>query len=64
LTASGEYYYNMGNSIMRDEDLMIYIETQRYFFNSGSPIEGTVFVTAKHNYRFDALLLRIEGTPS
>ncbi len=54
----------MGNSIMRDEDLMIYIETQRYFFNSGSPIEGTVFVTAKHNYRFDALLLRIEGTPS
>lgn len=51
----------MGNSSNRDHDLVIYIETEKNFYNSGSNIEGVVFVQAKKNFAFDALYLRVEG---
>jgi hypothetical protein len=52
----------MGNSSSRDSGLTIYIETYKEIYNSGSNIEGVVFVEAKKNYQFDALYLRVEGT--
>jgi hypothetical protein len=51
----------MGNSSTRDTDLLIYIETEKSFYNSGSNIDGVVFVEAKRNFAFDALLVRVEG---
>ena len=54
----------MGNSSSRDSDLTIYIETEKQYYNSGSNIEGVVFVDAKTNFQFNALYLRIEGTSS
>jgi hypothetical protein len=51
----------MGNSSSRDKDLTIYIETAQNFYNSGSAIEGTVFVEAKRNFSFNALYIRVEG---
>lgn len=52
----------MGNSSTRDKDLLIYIETEKSFYNSGSNIDGVVFVEAKRNFSFDALYVRVEGT--
>jgi hypothetical protein len=54
----------MGNSSNRDKDLTIYIETEKSFYNSGSNIDGVVFVEAKKNFAFDALYIRVEGTPA
>jgi hypothetical protein len=51
----------MGNSSTRDKDLLIYIETEKSFYNSGSNIDGVVFVEAKRNFSFDALYVRVEG---
>jgi hypothetical protein len=33
------------------------------FYNSGSSIQGAVLVEALRNFKFDALYIRIEGTP-
>ncbi len=52
----------MGNSYRRDKDLSIYIETTKPFYNSGSTIEGVVFVKAFKNFTFDALYIRVDGT--
>lgn len=49
----------MGNSSNRDKDLTIYIETEKSFYNSGSNIDGVVFVEAKKNFTFDALYIRV-----
>ena len=51
----------MGNSNSRDKNLKIHIETDKAFYNSGSTIEGVVFVQAGNNFSFDALYIRIEG---
>jgi hypothetical protein len=51
----------MGNSSYRSSDLVIYIETEKQYYNSGSNIEGVVFVEAKTNFQFDALYIRVEG---
>lgn len=51
----------MGNSSYRNPDLLIYIETEKQYYNSGSNIEGVVFVEAKTNFQFDALFIRVEG---
>ena len=51
----------MGNSSTRDSDLTIYIETEKPYYNSGSFIEGVVFVEAKKHFAFDALYIRVEG---
>lgn len=52
-------YIIMGNSSNRDKDLTIYIETEKSFYNSGSNIDGVVFVEAKKNFTFDALYIRV-----
>jgi hypothetical protein len=52
----------MGNGYNRDKDLKIHIETSKPFYNSGSTIEGVVFVQAYKNFTYDALYIRIEGT--
>jgi hypothetical protein len=52
----------MGNTNPDSKALKIYIETEKQFYNSGSSIEGVVFIEAAENFRFDALYLRIEGT--
>lgn len=52
----------MGNTNAENKNLRIYIETEKQFYNSGSSIEGVVFVEALENFKFDALYLRIEGT--
>jgi hypothetical protein len=31
------------------------------YYNSGSSIQGAVFIEALENFRFDALYIRIEG---
>ena len=49
----------MGNSYHRDPDLKVHIETSKPFYNSGSTIEGVVFVQALKNFTFDALYIRI-----
>jgi hypothetical protein len=49
----------MGNSHPRNNKLKIYIETEKPFFNSGSTIEGVVFVECQQNFTFDALSIRI-----
>lgn len=49
----------MGNSYKRDKNLSIYIETSKPFYNSGSTIEGVVFVKAFTNFKFDALYIRV-----
>ena len=51
----------MGNTEPESKELKIYIETEKPFYNSGSSIEGVVFVEALNNFKFDALFLRIEG---
>lgn len=51
----------MGNSSTRDKDLLIYIETDKSFYNSGSNIDGVVFIEARRNFAFDALYIRVEG---
>lgn len=51
----------MGNSSSRDKNLIIYIETDKTFYNSGSNIDGVVFVEAITNFTFDALYIRVEG---
>jgi hypothetical protein len=51
----------MGNSYQRDKDLSIYIETTKPFYNSGSTIEGVVFVKAFKNFTFDGLYIRVDG---
>ena len=51
----------MGNTNPDNKELKIYIETEKQFYNSGSSIEGVVFVESRDNYKFDALYLRIEG---
>lgn len=49
----------MGNSYQRNKNLSIYIETAKPFYNSGSSIEGVVFVKAFQNFTFDALYIRV-----
>jgi len=39
----------------------MHIETEKQFYNSGSSIEGVLFIEALTNFHFDALYLRIEG---
>lgn len=52
----------MGNSEPeKDPRLSIFIETEKTFYNSGSIIQGVVFVNALQNFSFDALYIRIEG---
>ena len=53
--------YWMGNSIPVNPKLNIHIETEKPFYNSGSNIEGVVFVDAKDDFDFDALYIRVEG---
>lgn len=52
----------MGNTNYQSRQLKIDIETEKQFYNSGSSIEGVVFVEAGQNFNFDALYIRIEGT--
>lgn len=49
----------MGNSEPSNSKLNTYIETEKPFYNSGSFIQGTVFVEAKDNFQFDALFIRV-----
>lgn len=51
----------MGNTNPQNSKLKIFIETEKHFYNSGSSIEGVVFVEALENFKFDALYIRIEG---
>lgn len=51
----------MGNSNNTNSKLKTHIETEKLFYNSGSVIEGAVFVHAMDNFQFDALYIRIEG---
>ena len=39
----------------------MHIETEMEYYNSGSSIQGAVFIEALENFRFDALYIRIEG---
>jgi hypothetical protein len=52
----------MGNTFGYHKNLNVFIETERPYYNSGSSIEGTIFVEVKNNCTFNALYLRIEGT--
>jgi len=52
----------MGNRYSSSKSLKFFIETEKPYYNSGSSIEGTIFVEAKKNFSFDALYIRIEGT--
>lgn len=52
----------MGNTDPSNSKLKVFIDTDHDFYNSGSVINGTVFVDATDNFLFDALYIRIEGT--
>ena len=51
----------MGNSNPANPKLNLHIETEKPFYNSGSVVEGVVFVDAKDVFHFDALYIRVEG---
>lgn len=53
--------FEMGNSEPLNSKLRVYIETEKPFYNSGSVINGAVFVEAYDNFQFDALYIRVEG---
>lgn len=52
----------MGNTDPSNSKLKVHIDTENDFYNSGSVINGTVFVNALDNFQFDALYIRVEGT--
>jgi hypothetical protein len=49
----------MGNTNHSNSGLKIYIETEKEFYNSGSSIEGVVFIEADKDFNFNALYIRI-----
>ena len=49
----------MGNTEPSNKKLKVYIDREHEFYNSGSVINGTVFVDALENFQFDALYIRI-----
>jgi hypothetical protein len=49
----------MGNTNPQNGKLKMHIETEKQFYNSGSSIEGVVFVEAGDNFKFDALYIRV-----
>lgn len=49
----------MGNSDPSTGNIRIHIDTDSDFYNSGSTIEGAVFIDIHGNFHFDALYIRI-----
>ncbi len=45
--------------ITSNKNLLIHIDLEKTFFNSGSSMEGVVFVEVKKAFDFDALYLRV-----